>query len=183
MIKKPTIAVTLLLILAAGCGTSVPVNSPSSPLGNGGDSFRECVPDPSGTTMTDGITVLENGSKGIVTVERVSFFGDHHLQFVQAVLVPIYDDTIGISEGWPPARMNITDPGVQWDKRVAATGARLPPDPDHSHDRNLVIAMRPTAHTSSSDGVQVRYRENGQQYELRTHTKTFAIEAKTAYAC
>ncbi len=151
MISKPAVAVALLLFLAAGCGsTGIPVNSSSSPLGNGGDSYGECIPDPSGTTITDGITVLENHSKGTVTIEQVSFYGDCHLQFVHAVVVPIRYYAIGTSAGWPPARMNITVPGVQWDKRVAATGARLPPDPAHSHDRNLVIGMRPTAHTSST---------------------------------
>jgi len=68
-----TVAVTLLLFLAAGaagCGVSgTPVDSPSSPLGAGGDSVKECVPDPSGTTMTNGWTVLENHSTGTAVVE------------------------------------------------------------------------------------------------------------------
>jgi len=73
VIRKSAVAVTLLLFLAAGaagCGVSgTPVDSPSSPLGAGGDSVKECVPDPSGTTMTNGWTVLENHSTGTAVVE------------------------------------------------------------------------------------------------------------------
>jgi hypothetical protein len=183
MIKKSGIAaVILLLVLAAGCGGEVPVNSPSSPLGSGGDPLRECVPDPSATTMTDGITVLTNNSKGAVDVEQVSFYGDRHLKFVDAVIIPIRYDAIGYSAGWPPAQFRSL-PGVQWDKRVPAVGARLPPGLELRNRRNLVIAMRPTAHQGSSAGVQVRYRENGRQYELRTHTKTVVVVARTAFGC
>jgi hypothetical protein len=156
--------VALLLILAAGCGDSgIPVDSPSAPLGTGGDSFKECVPDQSGTTMTNGWTVLENHSKGTAVIEGVSFYGARHLQFVDAVVVPIRYNAVGMSAGWPPARISITEPGVQWDKRVAAIGARLPPGPAQGGNRNLVIAMRPTAHKGIAAGVQVRYRENGHQ--------------------
>jgi hypothetical protein len=180
VIRRASAAVTLLLFLAAGCGNSgTPVDNPSSPLGAGGDSVKECVPDRSGTTMTNGWTGLDNGSKGTVVIEQVSFYGDHHLRFVQAVVVPIRFDAVGMAEGWPPPRSSITQPGVQWNKRVAAIGARMPPSP-YPGNRNLVIAMRPTAHKGIAAGVQVRYRENGQQYELRTHTEFVVIVAKSA---
>jgi len=99
------------------------------------------------------------------------------------VVVPIRYNAIGMAGGWPPARINITEPGVQWDKRVAAIGARLPPGPAQGGNRNLVIAMRPTAHKGIAAGVQVRYRENGQQYELRTHTEFVVVVARTAFRC
>jgi hypothetical protein len=184
VLKKSAVAVTLLLFLAAGCDDSgIPVDSPSSPLGAGGDSVKECVPDLSGTTMTNGWTGLDNGSKGTVVIEQVGFYGDHHLQLVQAVVVPTHFDAVGMAEGWPPPRRNITQPGVQWNKRVAAIGARLPPGPAQGGNRNLVIAMRPTAHKGIAAGVQVRYRENGQQYELRTHTEFVVVVARTAFRC
>jgi hypothetical protein len=183
VIRKSAVAVALLLILVAGCGDSgIPVDSPSAPLGTGGGSFTECVPDLSGTTMTNGFTGLDNGSKGTVVIEQVSFYGDRHLQLVHALVVPIRYDAVGMSAGWPPPRSSITQPGVQWDKRVAAIGARLPSSP-YPGDRNLVIAMRPTAHKGIAAGVQVRYRENGRQYELRTHTEFVVVVAKTAYKC
>jgi hypothetical protein len=43
--------------------------------------------------------------------------------------------------------------------------------------------MRPTAHKGTSAGVQVHYRENDQQYILRTHAKTVVVIAKTAFNC
>jgi hypothetical protein len=181
VIRKPAVAVALLLLVAAGCGDSaVPVNSPSSPLGAGGDPGEECVPDPSAITMTNGFTVLENHSKGTVTVEQVSFYGSHHLDFIKAVIVPIRFNAIGMTAGWPPAKAALNEPGVQWDKRVPAVGARLPPDPAQGGNRNLVIAMRPTAHKGIAAGVQVRYRQNGHKYELRTHTKFVVVVAKSA---
>jgi len=73
--------------------------------------------------------------------------------------------------------------GVRWSKRVPAIGARIPPDPARNGYRELVIATRPTAHKGTSAGVQVRYREDGQQYILRTHTKTVVVIAKTAFNC
>jgi hypothetical protein len=184
VIIKSTVAAALLLFLAAGCGSGgVPVDSPSSPLGNGGDPFQECVPSPPGKTTTDGITALENHSTGTVTVESVSFYGANHLLIVHAVVVPIHYDAIGFSESWPPARDTLTQPGVQWDKRVPAIGAKLPPFRGRSLDlaarlgllRNLVLGIRPTARKGTAAGVQVRYRENGQQYELRTHTRIVVL--------
>ncbi|MGH3399080.1 MAG: hypothetical protein ACRDPO_30795 [Streptosporangiaceae bacterium] len=132
--------------------------------------------------MTDGITALINSSKGRVTVEQVSFYGDHHLQLIHAVIIPIRYDSIGYSAGWPPAQFRNL-PGVQWDKRVPAAGARLPPGLRLRNRRNLVIAMRPTARKGISAGVQVLYREDGRQYELRTHTKTVVVVARTAFGC
>lgn len=176
MIRRGTAAVALLLFLAAGCGSDgFPVNSPSSPLGDGAGVgpgvFQECVPDPSLTSLSDGITVLDNHSKGTVTVEHVSFYGDHHLRLVQAVVVPIGDNSVGY-EPWPPTGSLL--PGIQWDKRVPAAGAKVPPSSAHSF-RNVVIQMRPTARRASSAGVQVLYQENGRQDELRTHTKTVVV--------
>ncbi len=132
--------------------------------------------------MTNGFTVLNNTSKGTATIEQVSFYGDKHIQFVAAVVVPIQYDAVGFSEGWPPARMNITQPGVQWDKRVPAVGARIPPSLLEGGDRNLVIAMRPTAHRAIAVGVQVLYQENGQQYELRANSETMVLAAKSCPA-
>jgi hypothetical protein len=186
VIGKPAAAAALLLFLAAGCGGGVPVDSPSSPLGTGGDPFKECVPSPPGTTTTDGITTLENHSTGTVTVERVSLYGAHHLLIVHAVVVPIHYDAIGFSEIWPPSRDTLSQPGVEWDKRVAAIGARVPPFRGRSLDlaarlgllRNLVLGVRPTARTGTAAGVQVLYQENGKQYELRTHTRIVVLVDK-----
>jgi hypothetical protein len=186
VISKSAAVVALLLVLAAGCGGSgggVPVDSPSSPLGTGGDQVKQCGPDPSAAIMTFGSTVLENHSKGTVIIEQVSFYGDHHLRLVHAVILPIGNGLIGVAYGWPPPRKNIIQTSLPWDKRVSAIGARLPPDPAHSDDRNLVIGMQPTAHKGIAAGVQVRYRENGQQYELRTHTENVVIIAKSAGKC
>jgi hypothetical protein len=126
--------------------------------------------------MTDGMTVLENHGKGTAIIERVSFYGDRHLQFVQAVVVSIENGPlVGVVDGWPPAPADVM--GVGWDKRVAAVGARIPPA--EGSDRNLVLGMRPTAHTATAAGVQVLYRENGQQYELRTNTEVELLAAKS----
>lgn len=179
---KLTVAAALLL-LAAGCGGSIPVDAPSSPLGDGGDQFQECVPDPSGGTMTNGFTVLENHSKGTVTVEQVSYYRAHNLAFVRAVVVPIRDGPMGFSLSWPPDKATINQPGVQWTKRVPPNGAKIPPHPLQNGYRNLVIAMRPTARKGTAAGVQVRYRENGQQYILRTHTRFVVVVARTAFNC
>jgi len=62
---------------------------------------------------------------------------------------------------------------------VAAVGARIPPSPAEGADRNLVLGMRPTAHTATAAGVQVLYRENGQQYELRTGAGVEVLAAKS----
>jgi hypothetical protein len=102
--NKPA-SVALLLFLAAGCGsTGIPVNSPSSPLGSGGDSFRQCVPDLSGTTMTDGITVLEKPQQR-----------HDDSQFAQAVVVPIHRDAIAarLQAGTPKWNPDAW-PGATW---------------------------------------------------------------------
>jgi hypothetical protein len=182
LITKSAVAVALLLVLAAGCGGSgaVTVDSPSSPLGAGGDSLQECVPDPSSTPTTDGFTVLDNQSTGTAVIEQVSFYGNQHLQFLDAVVVPIQYDAIGSSEGWPPDPDAINLPGVQWDKRVPAVGAQIPPTSAKNGQRNLVIETRPTARKEGiAVGVQVVYRENGSRYELRTHTEFEVLIAKS----
>ena len=63
---------------------------------------------------------------------------------------------------------------------MPAVGARIPPSSAEGGDRNLVIGVRPTAHIAVAAGVQVLYRENGSQDELRTHTE---FEVDVAKAC
>jgi len=133
--------------------------------------------------MTNGFTVLDNTSKGTAIIEQVIFYGDEHLQLVDALVVPIQDGPVGFWEGWPPSPDAINQPGVEWEKRVPAVGARIPPGPSEGGNRNLVIAMRPTARRGIAAGVQVLYRENGSQYELRTHTEVVVDVAKTAFNC
>lgn len=183
MIKRWVVAVILLLFSAAGCGGTaihdVPVDSPSSPLGNGGNDVTQCGPDPSGGIVTDGGTVLANHSKGVVTVESVSYYGDHGLKLLHAVVLPVNNNVIGIANGWPPPRWNLSDAGAAWSQAVPAAGARIPPHLRPSRQMNLVIAFKPAAQRSVAAGLQVRYREDRHQCELRTHTKTIIIIAKT----
>lgn len=182
MIKRSAAVVTLLLLLVAGCDgppSQVTIDGPSAPLGPGGDQVVQCGPDPSGGIMTFGGTVLQNDSKGTVIIEGVSFYGDRQLKLLHSLIIPIRGHLIGVAYGWPPPRMNITQPGVQWSKRVQAIDARIPPSGTGSTQLNLVIAMLPTAHRAVAAGVQVRYREGGRQYEWRTHTKNVIIIAKS----
>ena len=145
-----------------------------------GDFLQECVPDPSGTATTDGFTVLDNQSTGTAIIEQVSFYGDQHLQLLDAVVVPIQYDAIGSSEGWPPDSFSIDQPGVRWDKRVPAVDARIPPSSAKNGSRNLVIEARPTARPKGiAAGVQVLYRENGSQYELRAGIEFEVLIAKS----
>jgi hypothetical protein len=129
--------------------------------------------------MTNGFTVLDNTSKGTAIIEQVSFYGDQHLQLDDAIVVPIQDDAIGFWEGWPPGPDATSQPGVRWGRRVPAVNASIPPGPAEGGNRNLIIAMRPTAHKGVAAGVQVLYREDGAQYELRTHTEFVVLQAKS----
>jgi hypothetical protein len=70
----------------------------------------------------------------------------------RAIPAPIRYDAIGYSAGWPPAQFRNL-PGVQWDRRIPAVGARLPSGLKLRNRRNLVIAMRPTAHKGVSAGI------------------------------
>jgi hypothetical protein len=184
---KPVAAVALLLLLAAGCGGTtthdIPVDSPSSPLGTGGVKSEQCGPDASGAILTYGTIVLENHSKHPVTIQQVSFYGDHQLKLVHADVVPIRGGLIGIAYGWPPSQKTLAETGVPWSQRIPAAGAAVPPGTSVSSRRELLIGMLPTAHRGAADGVQVRYREGGKQYELRTHTKTVIIISKSASDC
>lgn len=176
------VAAALLLFVAAGCGghaaTSIPVDSPSSPLGDGGDDVTQCGPDASGGVVTDGGTVLANRSKGTVVVESVSYYGDHNLRLLHSVVLPVDDNVVGVADGWPPPKWNIKNAGARWSEAVPAAGARIPPRMRSHRQMNLVVAFRPMAHRSVADGLQVRYREGSQQYVLRTHTKTIIVIAK-----
>lgn len=182
---KSVAAVALLLFLTAGCGgthsDSVPVDTPSSPLGTGGIKSAQCAPDPGGVILTYGTIVLENRSKHPVTIERVSFSGDHHLQLAHAAVVPIRGSLIGIEYGWPPSRKILSETGVPWSQRLPASGATIPPGTSLASRRELLIGMLPTAPRSVADAVVVRYRAGRKHYELRTHTKT--VISKSASNC
>ena len=128
--------------------------------------------------MTDGTTVLANRSKDTVTVEGVRYYGDHHLRLVHAVVLPIRGALVGVANGWPPPRRNLLNAKAKWSQSVPAIGARIPHHLPRFTQLNLVIAFKPMAHRSVADGIQVRYREDGQQYELRTHTKTVIVIAE-----
>jgi hypothetical protein len=182
MHHRPKAVALLLLLAVAGCGGSIPVNSPSSPLGNGGGGLGECIPDASGGGVTYGIVELYNHSMAPVTVEHVSLYRAHHLQFVRAVSVPIRYNGIGVGQ-WPPVRQSLTQPGVQWNKRVAAAGSLVPATHGHSFNfaarrgllRNVVIELRPTAHPGTAAGVEVSYRQDDQQYRMRAADKIKVI--------
>jgi hypothetical protein len=178
---RPVAAAALLAFVAlAGCtsGDPVPVNSPSSPLGGAGAGGDNCAWAWPGYTMTNGFIVLENHSKGTVTIESVSYYRPRHIVIAAAVVVPIRFDAIGI-QLWPP---RVLESGVQWDKRTPAAGAKVPPD-SGDHFRNLVLATRITAHRGTAAGVTVRYREGGQQYILRTRFAINVVHARAAYGC
>jgi hypothetical protein len=174
MSNRRSVAVALLLVLAAGCGSAVPVNSASSPLGNGGGGLGECFFDASAADVTYGIVELDNHSAAPVTVEHVTLSSARHLQLIGALSVPIHYNSLGI-DSWPPSRQNLAQPGVGWSKRVPATGSQVPPTRGrglnfaaaHGLLRDIVLQLRPTAHRATAAGVQVTYRQDGHQYELR----------------
>lgn len=74
----------------------IPVNDSHAPLVSIFD-VNECVPDPTGTTMTDGITILQNQSSGTLVIEHARFYGAHHLVYVRAVVVAMRYDAVGFS--------------------------------------------------------------------------------------
>lgn len=183
MSRTSAVAVTLLLLAAAGCGSggdSVLVNGPFSPLGAPGPGTEVCGPDATGENLTAGGEILQNQSTGAVTIEQVSFYGDHHMRLIGAVVAPDPGAQIGIAGGWPPSRTSLAQSGVEWRKREPAAGATVPPGRSPTDRRNLIIGMRPTAYRSVVDGLVIRYREHGRQYELRTHNKSVIYIAKSA---
>jgi hypothetical protein len=178
VMRRASAALTLLVVLAAGCGgDAIPVNSTSSPLGDGASGLQECIPDPSLTAMSEGTTFLDNHSQGVVIVEHVSLYDGHHIRFIQAVVVPIGYTAIG-DVPWPPSGRSLAA-GAQWSKRVPAAGARVPPSSGHRF-RNVVIEVQPTARRATYAGVEVLYRENGHQYELRAHIATVIVPSTKA---
>jgi hypothetical protein len=186
VIPKSIVAVALLL-MAAGCGghaaASVLVDSPSSPLGSGGPGHSEqCGPDASGGVMTDGTIVLDNHSKRSVVIEHVRYYGDHHLRFLRAVILPVRGSLIGVAYGWPPPAVNLRDAETRWSQSVPVVGATIPPA-RQSEELDLLIEFRPTAYRSSADGLQIFYRQGRSQYEYRTHLKTVIFIAKSAGKC
>jgi hypothetical protein len=187
MLRKPVIAVALLLVVA-GCGgatstNEIPVNSSSSPLGSGGPPREQCGPDASDSVLTFGAIVLQNQSRSPVVVERVTFYGDHHLRLLDAVIAPDQGLLIGMSYGWPPSRATLASTGIRWNERMPAAGAEIPPGVSLASRRELIIAMLPAAHRSVATGVQVNYRQRQKQYLLRVEFKSVIFIAKSAGKC
>jgi hypothetical protein len=181
MSARALVAVALLLVVA-GCGSGIPVNSPSSPLGGGWSDFTECMPDPSAAGVSYGVIELSNDSAAPVVIDRVRLDGARHLRLIAALSVPAHDSGIGM-DSWPPQHEDITQPGFEWGQRVAAVGSPVPPThgrgssfaAEHGLVRDLVLHLRPAGPRATASGVQVSYHQGRHRFELRSTDKIIVV--------
>ncbi len=164
-------------VLLAGCASDPAVNA--GPFGNGGIYGEECASVPPGKVLSYGFDEFRNSGSGTATIDKVALADSRGIRILAAYVVPITGHELyGVLFGYPPAAH--LPQGVQWAQRQRADGATVPRSRG-SHDvTNLVLVLRPTAKTGWARGIDVYYRESGQQYHLLTATR---IRLKTTSKC
>ena len=169
---RPLMSVGALLATAAFLAAC---SSGPGPLGQGGTSGQQCMPQPEGVPTTVGLYDLHNSGSSPVTVHGISLPHDHGLTMTSSWLTPIYhgvgrDLVIGVSWPWPPSRS--TGAGAAavrwaWAPRKPLTGAVIKPH----EDLNLVFGLtRTTARNSYSGGPVITYSTGGTAYTVSEKT-------------
>jgi hypothetical protein len=166
-------------VLLAGCtsgASSAAVNT--GPFGNGGTYGEECIPVPRGGVVSYGFDEFSNSGDATATVNKVALANSRGIRMLAAYVVPITGNELyGVLFGYPPAAH--IPQGVQWPQRQRADGATIPRSRGHDVI-NLVLVLQPTAKAGWSRGIDVYYRESGQQYHLLTATR---IRLMTSSRC
>lgn len=153
--------------LLAGCASGNAVNT--GPFGNGGVWGEECVPVPRGGVLSYGGDEFRNGGAATATVSKVALADPRGMRMLAAYVVPVTGHELyGVRPGYPPAAH--LPRGVGWSRRQQASGATIPRSRGHDVT-NLVLVLTPTAKVGWARGIDVYYRESGQQYHLRTATR------------
>ena len=155
-------------VLLAGCVGNA-VNT--GPFGNGGSPSGECVSLPMGGVLSYGFEEFRNRGQSTAVISKIALDDAHGIRMLAAYIIPITGyDLYGVRDGYPPVRP--LPPGVQWARRQAADGARIPPLPRSKSNivNNILLVLRRTAAKGTARGVDVHYIEAGQRYYLRTNS-------------
>src|SRR5215469_10026771 len=153
--RPTTLMLGALLAIAAllsGCSAG------PGPLGNGGDSARQCAPTRQGQTRMMGIYALENQGKSPVTIQGVPLSSPNGVKMTGgAWVLPIFNHTLVGPGPWPPS-------GPAWAMRLRAAGAVIQP----GQAMNLVFGVtRTSANAGRSDGPAISYSADGSTFTLQ----------------
>jgi hypothetical protein len=148
-----SLVVATVLVVTLSLSSAGP-NS-DGPFGPSGRTIEdECVQIP-GQVITYGFEFVENYSRSVATIQRVSYVNPTNLQVLQTFTIPVYNHLLyGGRTGYPPRWM-----------LALRTGLIRP-----GHQYNVILVTQLTGQQGHADAVLVNYTENGTQYVLRTIT-------------
>lgn len=159
-----------LALLLAGCGTGPKTNGP---FGNSNAPYSggQCIPVPPGDVATIAAKDFPNPGRQ-ARIDNVTLVGAHDLRLVAAWAVPITGtDLMGVFAGYPPYGIQGKNgfpgvvPGVLWDRRQRADGAKIPHTPGQD-TINLVLVVKASGVEGTSKTVYVDYESGGNHYRL-----------------
>lgn len=106
-------------------------------------------------------------------VKRVALLDPSGLRLVGVLAVPVVSPAL-VGNGWPyplpPAQAKYLAHGVEWAKRAAAAGSRIPPSAPKDLV-NLVVGLRVTGPSpGTAGGLEVDYTAGGRSYVIDTAT-------------
>jgi hypothetical protein len=125
-----------------------------------------CTPGDGDGKATIGIDVLVNGGDDVAVISSVELPESAvDIQLVDAYVVPVHFNLVGVRSGFPPDPAEL-DPTIEWDQKLPAAGAGIPPGETRDPAWNLVLGLQisPSADRGMTGGVEVTYSEGGRQY-------------------
>jgi hypothetical protein len=183
--RRTAVVVGIVVVALALCGALIireRWGSAVGPLGISRESGRLCMPDPTGVPRLDGLTTLQNLSSVPVTVDRVWFRKPRHLRILEASVVEIGLNGVGVGAPYPPTGSWIV-PG--WATRHPIHGAVLEPrarlPKDHSYEIVLAVQRDP-GFIGTADGVSIAYHDGNGSYVFDGYYSRIVTNAKDCFS-
>jgi hypothetical protein len=94
------------------------------------------------------------------------------LLLLDAYLVPVHGDLVGIRSMFPPNPEDLLAIGITWSDAIEAVGATIPPDSGDGVVWNLVVGVEldEDARFGTTSGFEIDYKVDDRRYRYITPT-------------
>lgn len=173
--KRPTrhlrrVGTWVLSIALFGSCSSGP-NS-GGPLNQDYPPGEICTPVGADGRATIGHDVLVNSGSREVVILEVRALLPSDLLLLDAYLVPVHGDLVGIRSMFPPNPEDLLAIGITWSDAIEAVGATIPPDSGDGVVWNLVVGVEldEDARFGTTSGFEIDYKVDDRRYRYITPT-------------
>lgn len=166
--RGPVTAALLISLAVTSCGGTAEVarRHTGGPLNAGGSPATQCLRERGSHDYTFGGTPVINTGRRPLTVTGIELVKARGLRLQGADFVQVGHTLVGSASEYPPPSDVLAIPGIQWDQRVKATGARLAPDVQY----NLVahLTRKSLEEAASLARIRIEYEAGSTPYVANT---------------